>query len=135
MKNIGTKKIARIVADSMPPTTARPIAFCPPAPAPVEIASGNTPKMKARLVIRIGRKRNFAASIAASNAFIPSRIRSSANSTIRIAFLRGHADRRDQPHLEVDVVVEPGQCRGEQRTDHAERHDEHHGNRHRPAFV
>ena len=35
MKNIGTKKIARIVADSMPPTTARPIAFCPPAPAPV----------------------------------------------------------------------------------------------------
>ena len=67
MKNIGTKKIARTVAEIMPPTTARPIAFCPPAPAPLAIASGNTPNTKARLVIRMGRSRSFAASTAASN--------------------------------------------------------------------
>jgi hypothetical protein len=50
------------------------------------MASGSTPKTKARLVIRIGRSRSLAASIAASKALMPSRIRSSANSTIRIAF-------------------------------------------------
>ena len=31
-KNTGTKKIARMVADSMPPTTTVPMAFCPPEP-------------------------------------------------------------------------------------------------------
>src|SRR3546814_7098486 len=54
-KNIGTKKIAKTVAESMPPTTARPMAFCPPAPAPFDTASGSTPNTKASEVIRIGR--------------------------------------------------------------------------------
>ena len=56
-KNNGTKKIARKVADKVPPTTARPIAFWLPAPGPVAIASGSTPKTKAKLVIMIGRSR------------------------------------------------------------------------------
>src|SRR3546814_5809431 len=46
-KNIGTKKITKTVAESMPPTTARPMAFCPPAPAPFDTASGSTPNTKA----------------------------------------------------------------------------------------
>ena len=56
------------------------------APAPVEIASGSTPKMKARLVITIGRKRMRAASIAASLTRLPSFSARSANSIIRMAF-------------------------------------------------
>src|SRR6202041_2580980 len=44
-KNTGTKKMANSVADSMPPRTPVPIAFWPPEPAPLEIASGSTPSM------------------------------------------------------------------------------------------
>ena len=43
--------------------------------------------MKAKLVIRIGRSRSLAASTADSMQLAPARIRSSANSMIRIAFL------------------------------------------------
>ncbi|MCY1453638.1 hypothetical protein D9M71_706450 [compost metagenome] len=43
--------------------------------------------MKAREVIRIGRKRNFAAATAASTKLIPSSLSIFANSTIKIAFL------------------------------------------------
>jgi len=41
---------------------------------------------KARLVMRMGRSRSFAAAIAASNASIPAPMQSSANFTMRIAF-------------------------------------------------
>ena len=85
-KNHGTKKIARNVAASMPPMTPVPTECRAPAPAPVEIASGSTPRMNASEVIRIGRKRSRAASIAAADVDRPSSCRRSANSTIRIAF-------------------------------------------------
>ena len=80
------KKIASSAAVSMPPITAVPIATRLFAPAPVAIASGNTPKMKAKLVIRIGRRRIRAASIAASMTRLPFFSSCSANSIIRIAF-------------------------------------------------
>jgi len=48
--------------------------------------SGTQPKMNAKDVIRIGRSRRCAASIAASRIVIPSARRSRAYSTIRIAF-------------------------------------------------
>src|SRR3546814_4710410 len=38
-KNKGTKKIARTVSEIMPPTTLRPIAFCPPEPKSEEHTS------------------------------------------------------------------------------------------------
>jgi len=57
-----------------------------PAPAPLENASGATPRMKAREVIRIGRKRRRAASSAAAEVERPSPFLSTAYSTIRIAF-------------------------------------------------
>src|SRR3546814_6080690 len=60
-KKSGTNMIARIVAANMPPATLMPIAFCPPAPAPLETASGRMPPMKAKDVIRIGRSRSRAA--------------------------------------------------------------------------
>ena len=134
-KNSGTKKIARKVAVKVPPTTARPMAFWPPAPAPVAIARGSTPKTKAKLVIRIGRSRSLAASIAESNA-----CRADAHPVLgefddQDRILAGKADRRDQADLEIDVVVEAGQLGAEQRADDAERHDEHHRERDRPALV
>ena len=52
----------------MPPITPVPVEWRAPAPAPVEIANGSTPKMNASDVIRIGRKRSLAASIAAAMA-------------------------------------------------------------------
>jgi hypothetical protein len=85
-KKSGMKKMASSAAVSMPPITDVPIATRLLAPAPVAMASGRTPKMKAKLVIRIGRKRIRAASTAASMTRRPLRSSCSANSIIRIAF-------------------------------------------------
>ena len=72
----------------MPPITPVPIAAGGRRPAPVAIASGSTPRMKASEVIRIGRKRRCAppASVASTSVHAAARVRSLANSTIRIAF-------------------------------------------------
>ena len=64
-----------------------PMAIRLLAPAPVEMASGRTPKMKEKLVINIGRSRIRAASSAASMTRLPCFSARSANSTIRIEFL------------------------------------------------
>ena len=84
---MGTKKIARIVADTMPPITPVPMSFWLPAPAPVAMANGKTPAMNASEVIRMGRRRSLAACIAASTGVAPRFSASSANCTIRMAFL------------------------------------------------
>ena len=86
LKKVGTKKIARNVAATIPPMTPVPTEWRAPAPAPVEIARGSTPRMNASDVIRIGRKRRRAASIAAADGVSPSWFLSTAYSTIRIAF-------------------------------------------------
>ena len=70
----------------MPPITAVPIARWLAEPAPLAIASGKVPRMKASEVMMIGRKRRCAASIAASIALFPASCASFANSMIRIAF-------------------------------------------------
>ncbi len=71
----------------MPPMTPVPTEWRAPAPAPVEKASGETPRMKASEVMRIGRSRRRAASSAAADGDNPSSDLSTAYSTIRIAFL------------------------------------------------
>ncbi len=71
----------------MPPMTAVPSACCAPAPAPLPVTIGTTPRMKASDVIRMGRRRMRAAVMAASTTRIPCALRSLANSTIRMAFL------------------------------------------------
>ena len=77
----------RMVATSMPAKTAIPITLRPSAPAPAARTSGRTPRMKAKAVMRMGRSRSFAASIAAAAWESPSRsFASFANSTMRIAF-------------------------------------------------
>ena len=58
-----------------------------PAPGPVAIAKGKQPRMKAKEVIKIGRRRRRAASTAAVTTSIPfSSIFILAYSTIKIAF-------------------------------------------------
>ena len=71
----------------MPKNTAVPSDCRISAPAPVAIASGSTPKMKANEVIRIGRSRVRAAMTAASKRSLPCASPWRANSTIRMAFL------------------------------------------------
>jgi len=70
----------------MPPSTLVPMAFCAPAPAPVVVASGSTPKPKASDVIMMGRKRSFAPSRVASKSPMPFSRPPLANWTIRMAF-------------------------------------------------
>ena len=74
------------VAAIIPPITPDPTAMRLAAPAPLAMTSGTMPRMKARLVIMIGRRRSFTASITASSVDLPSASCSIANSTIRIAF-------------------------------------------------
>ena len=63
------------------------MAFCAPDPAPVALASGSTPRPKAREVIIIGRILMRTACAAAWTMDSPFSCSSFANSTIKIAFL------------------------------------------------
>ena len=83
----------------MPPITPVPMACWLFEEAPVAIASGTTPKMKASEVITIGRKRSVAASIVAWTMLVPGFHRSRANSTIRIAFLA------DRPMIVMSPIL------------------------------
>ena len=56
----------------IPKSTAVPRDWRISAPAPLATASGNTPRMKAKEVIRIGRRRMRAAAVAASSGSSPS---------------------------------------------------------------
>ena len=67
VKKTGTKMVEIKVAASMPPKTPVPIEWRAAEPAPVARSIGVTPKMKASEVIKMGRSRSPAASIAASN--------------------------------------------------------------------
>src|ERR1700680_330909 len=67
-KNVGTNSTARQVEAIMPENTVMPIDLRALALAPVASTSGPTPRMKANDVIRIGRNRARAASIADSNS-------------------------------------------------------------------
>jgi hypothetical protein len=61
--------------------------------------------MKANEVMRIGRKRNRAASAAASMRPLPDSISCLANSTIKIAFLQAIPDENDKSDLGKNIVV------------------------------
>ena len=55
----------------IPENTVMPITLRASAPAPLATSNGKTPRIKENAVIRMGRKRSRAASVAASIAFIP----------------------------------------------------------------
>ena len=75
------------VAMVMPKTTPVPMVLREAAPEPVASISGTQPRMKAKEVIRIGRRRSFEPSTAASRISSPSSRLILANSTMRMAFL------------------------------------------------
>src|SRR5262249_55561145 len=84
----GMRKTPKAVAMSIPQNTAVPMTFWAPAPAPLARINGTTPRMNAKAVMRIGRKRSRADSSAASSIGMPScSCLALANSTMRIAFL------------------------------------------------
>ena len=74
------------VAASIPTMTTVPRMRREAAPEPVAIQSGTHPRMNAKEVIRIGRKRSVAPSSAASTTSFPFSSSFFANSMIRIAF-------------------------------------------------
>ena len=75
------------VAASIPPITTVPRIRRETAPAPEANHNGVDPRIKAKLVMRIGRKRILAPVRAASMRGFPFSYSKRANSTIRIAFL------------------------------------------------
>ena len=93
----GTIKTASNVAVNMPLKTAVPSDRRAAELAPVASTSGNTPRMNAKDVMRIGRSRRCAASIAASRTLFPCSWLSLANSTIRIAFFAARPIRVTMP--------------------------------------
>ncbi|KAG1309721.1 hypothetical protein G6F62_014764 [Rhizopus arrhizus] len=70
-----------------PPTIAMPSGRRSSEPSPMPSTSGSAPSSPARLVMTMGRSRSRAASSVADTRPWPSRTRSLATSTIRIAFL------------------------------------------------
>ena len=120
---------------SMPKATAVPIAWRISAPGPTAITSGMTPKMKAKLVIRIGRRRERAAWTAASirvHALLLLGLARELDDQDRV--LGGQRDQHDQPDLGEDVVVEPAQVDAGHRGEDAHRHDQDDGERQRQRF-
>ena len=75
----------------MPPMTPTPTTCRAAAPAPVATARGRQPMMKAKQVIRMGRRRILAASSVAVSRSVPCLSSSTANSTMRMAFLAASA--------------------------------------------
>src|SRR5690606_24361284 len=81
-ENSGTQNLTSTVAVSMPPIAPVPMAWELPAPAPLVMARGTTPRVKASEVMMIGRRRMRQASTAASTRDMPCSCRSLANSTM-----------------------------------------------------
>ena len=77
----------KTVPISIPPAAAVPMDLFPTEPAPDATHSGINPAIKANEVIKIGRKRCLAPSIAAGIISLPSLWLATANSTIKMAFL------------------------------------------------
>ena len=112
-----------MVAVIMPPTTPVPIAFSDPDPAPLAIAKGNTPRMKASDVIMIGRSLSRAASAAASMRLLPSSKPCLANSMMRMAFFADKPIVTRSPTWEVDVIGEAAEIGRENSADNTKWHD------------
>src|SRR5215467_7819793 len=119
VKKAGVKRRPKQVTPNIPNNTAVPSDCRISAPAPVATASGATPKMKAREVIRIGRRRVRAACTAASLEATPSSSFWRANSTIRMAFLAARPTRTTKP---ICARMSMGMARASRPVIEASRH-------------
>ena len=119
----------------MPPATPVPMSCRLAEPAPVLNASGDTPRMNASDVIRIGRNRKCAASSVASIRPLPCACKSLANSMMRMAFLADKPTMVSRPTLKNTSLGRPRKVARQQRAEDAQRHDENHRHRDGPVFV
>ena len=96
-KKTGVKKMPNKVTPIIPLNTAVPSACRISAPGPLATTKGNTPSVNANEVIKIGRSRSRAASVAAVNRSRPRSISCLANSTIKMAFLHARPTSTTNP--------------------------------------
>ncbi len=94
---MGVKIRPKKVTPSMPLKTVTPSGTRISAPAPLATARGTTPRIKAKAVMRIGRKRVRDASTMASTRLMPESSSCLANSTTRIAFLAARPIKTTNP--------------------------------------
>ena len=99
-------KIPNMDAAIMPPNTGVPTAWRVTAPAPSAMTRGNSPKMKAKLVIITGRNRKLAASMAARIDVLPEVAPLHRKRNDQDAVLRRERDQHDEPDLRVDIEAQ-----------------------------
>jgi len=124
------------VAVAMPPNTAVPRPRRDAAPAPLAMTSGSTPSRKANEVIRIGLNRQAAPLLRPRPTIdAPCFRRSSANSTIRMAFFAERPISVMNANLGIQVVGVRAHRDRDQGAEDPQRHGENHGERGAPALV
>jgi hypothetical protein len=104
-KKTGVRKMPNKVTPIIPLKTAVPSACRSSAPGPLATTKGNTPSVKANDVIKIGRSRTRAASVAAVKRSWPRSISCLANSTIKIAFLQANPTSTNEANLSKNIIV------------------------------
>ena len=119
----------------MPPMMVVPTERRPAAPAPEAMASGITPRMKANDVIRMGRRRSSAASMAASTMERPLRAELLGELDDQDGVFGGESDEHDETDLAVDVVGVAAQGYGEQRAEHGHGHGQQDDEGQREALI
>ena len=105
----------------IPPITVEPRIRRATAPEPVANHNGKSPKMKAKEVIRIGRKRKRAPSSAASSKRFAFFVFGLGEFDNQNGIFRGEADEHDQTDLRVDVIFHTAQHRVEESAEHRDR--------------
>ena len=121
---------------SIPKNTAVPRAWRISAPAPVPMTSGKTPRIKAKLVIKIGRSRRRAGFDCGGEAvFAVAILNLFRELDDEDGVLTGEADKHDEADLGEDVVLHRAQPDAADRAEDAHRHDEDDRQWQRPAFV
>ena len=108
--------MAMSVAASMPPiTVGAEDAGATSAPAPVAITSGTQPRMKAKAVIRIGRRRSRAPRQRRVDERLALLVLVLGELDDQDGVLGRQADQHDQADLRVDVVLEARAARARRR--------------------
>ncbi len=123
------------VPTSIPPTAVVPMVRLPIAPGPVATTNGIRPAMKAKEVIRIGRKRNFPPSMAASLrvSALLAPLHREFDDQDRV--LAEQTDQHDQTNLGVDVVGQPHDLQEQEGTEDPDRQRQDHGQRQDETLV
>ena len=119
----------------MPPKTTVPMACWLAAPAPPADSNGTTPKMKAKEVMTMGRKRRRVASIAASVMDRPCGVQVPGEFHDKDGVLAGQGDHQHQPHLGVEIVVKVPDHQGQEHPHQGHGHHQNDGRGARPALV